>query len=122
MLRLNLNKKTIRTTGADGTKNVKIMVSSKYLINFWRTFEIPLFNDEINLMLTGSKNCIRSNAAANQDTEFAISDTKLYIPVVTSSALDNAKLLQQLKPGFKRTVNWNQYQSKVTTHVPLIFR
>ena len=31
------------------------------------------------------------------------------------STQDNAKLLQQLKSGFKRTTNWNEYQSKITT-------
>ena len=46
---------------------------------------------------------------------FAITDTKLYIPVVTLSTPDNAKLPEQLKSGFKRTINWNKYQSKVLT-------
>ena len=39
---------------------------------------------------------------------------KLYVPVVTLSTQDNAKLLQQLKLVFKRTINWNKYQSKLT--------
>ena len=51
---------------------------------------------------------------ANQIPTFTITGTKLYVPVVTFSTPDNAKLLQQLKPGFKRTINWNKYQSKVT--------
>ena len=41
-----------------------------------------------------------------------MTDTKLFVPVVTLSTQDNAKLLQQLKSGFKRTINWNKYQSK----------
>ena len=41
---------------------------------------------------------------------FAITDTKLYVPVITLSTQDNAKLLQQLKSGFKGTFNWNNYQ------------
>ena len=41
----------------------------------------------------------------NQEPTFTITDTKLYIPVVTSSTQDNAKLLKQLKPGFKRTID-----------------
>ena len=49
---------------------------------------------------------------ANQGTKFSITNTKLYVPVVTLSTQDNAKLLEQLKPGFKRTVNSNKYQSK----------
>ena len=35
-----------------------------------------------------------------------MTDTKLYVPVVTLSTQDNAKLLDQLKSGFKRTINW----------------
>ena len=30
------------------------------------------------------------------------------------STQDNAKLFQQLESGFKKTINWNKYQSKVT--------
>ena len=48
----------------------------------------------------------------NQGTTFTITDTKLYVPVVTLSIQYNAKLLEQLKSGFKRTINWNKYQSK----------
>ena len=43
-----------------------------------------------------------------------MTDTKLCAPVVTLSTQDNAKLLQQLKSGFKRTINWNKYHPKVT--------
>ena len=71
------------------------MVSLKYLSDFWRTLAMSLINREINVILTWSKNCVISNAAANQDTTFAITDTKLYIPVVTLSTQDNAKLWQQ---------------------------
>ena len=73
------------------------MAPLKHLSNFCRTFEMLLISCEINLMLTWSKICIISNAASNQDTEFAITDTRLYIPVVTLSTQDNVKLLQQLK-------------------------
>ena len=50
----------------------------------------------------------------NQCASFSINDTKLYVPIVTLSTQDNAKLLEQLKSGFKRTINWNRYQSKVS--------
>ena len=43
-----------------------------------------------------------------------ITDKNLYVPFVTLSTQDNMKLLQHLKSGFKRTINWNNYQSKVT--------
>ena len=49
------------------------------------------------------------NTAANQDITFAITDTKLYVPVVTISSEENEKVSQQLKSGFKRTINWNKY-------------
>ena len=48
-------------------------------------------------------------------TSFAITDTKICIPVMTLSTQDNTKLLQKLKSGFKRTINWNKRQSKVST-------
>ena len=41
-------------------------------------------------------------------------DTELYVTVVTLSTNDNVKLLDQLKCDFKRTINWNKYQSKET--------
>ena len=60
-----------------------------------------------------SANCvIVSTNVANQNATFAITDTKLYVPVVTLSTQDNTKLLQQLKSGFKRVINWNRYLSK----------
>ena len=45
---------------------------------------------------------------------FSITDTKLYVPIKTLSTQDNAKPLEQLKYGFKRTINWNKYQTKVS--------
>ena len=44
---------------------------------------------------------------------FTVADIKLYVLVVILSAQDNAKLLEQCKSGFKRTIDWNKYQSKV---------
>ena len=101
-------------TGDDGRKDVRIMVPLEYLTKFWRTLEIRLINYEINLVLTWSANCVISNTAANKAITFAITDTKLYVLVVTLSTDDNGKLLQQSKLGFKRTINWDKYQSKVT--------
>ena len=51
----------------------------------------------------------------NQSASFSINDTKLYVPVVTLSTQDNTKLLEQLKSVFKRTINWNKYQSRILT-------
>ena len=43
-----------------------------------------------------------------------ITDTKLYVPVVTLSRENNIKLLEQLKSEFKRTIKWNKYRSQMT--------
>ena len=53
----------------------------------------------------------------NRATTFAIINTKHYFPIVTLLTQCNAKLLRQLKSGFKRTSNWNKYHSKVWTQV-----
>ena len=72
---------------------------------------MPLINFEINFILVWSANCIIvSTAVANLVATFAIADTKRYVPVVTLWTPDNVKLLDQLKSGFKRTINWNKYQ------------
>ena len=89
------------------------MVPLKYLNNFWRTLEMPLINCEVELILTWSADCvIIYTDVANQNPTFAITETNLYVPVVTLSTQDNAKLLPQLKSGFKRTISWNKYLSK----------
>ena len=73
---------------------------------------MPLINCEINLTLTWFANCvIIYTNVANQNLTFEINQAKLFVPVVTLSTQDNAKLLQQLKPGFKRAVNCNKYFS-----------
>ena len=88
-------------------------VSLKYLSNFWRTLEMSLINYEIHLILIWSNNCVISSGPVA--TKFKITDAKFYVPVVTLSTQDTTKLLQQLKSGFKCTINWSKYQSKVTT-------
>ena len=79
------------TLNDGNTKDVEIMVPLKYLSNFWRTLEMPLINCEIELILTWSKDCVISSATG--ETKFAITETKLYVLVVTLSTEDNAKLL-----------------------------
>ena len=71
---------------------------------------MSLINCEINLILIWSDKYVLSNDT--KATTFAITDTKLYVPVVTLSTQDNAKLLEQLKSSFKRTINWNKYEPK----------
>ena len=74
---------------------------------------MPLINCEIELILDWSTNggIINTNNA-NQIPTFTITETDLYVPVVTLSTQDNSKLLPQLKNGFKRTITWNKYLIK----------
>ena len=103
-------KITGKTPHDDNEKDVEIMVPLKCLSRFWRTLEMPLINCEVNLILTWSSTCVitHSNGAGT----FPITDTKLYVPIVTLSTQENTKLLQQLKSGFKSVINWNKYLSK----------
>ena len=83
-------------TENNGTKDVQLMVTLKYLSNFWRTLEMLLFNCEFNLLLS----CfIMAGATEFEELTFTITYRKLYVPNVTLSAL-----LLQLKTGFKRTI------------------
>ena len=77
---------------------------------------MPLINSEINLILTWSDKCVL--LSDTKASTFAITNTKLYVPDVTLSTQNNAKLLQQLKSGFKRTINLDKYRSKVTMQAP----
>ena len=89
------------------------MVPLKYLRKFWRTLEMPLTNCEVELILAWSENCvIISTNVADQNPTFTMTETNLYVPVATLSTQDNAKLLPQLKSGFKRTISWNKYLAK----------
>ena len=78
------------------------MVPLKYLSNFSRTLEISLINCKINLVTTWSEDGAISSAT--RKTEFKITDTKLYVPVVTLLTQEKAKLLKQLS-----TKRQNQY-------------
>ena len=102
-------KITGKTPADRNTKNVEIIVPLKYSGNFWRILEMPLINCEVNLILTWSKDCVITNSTGAG--KFAITETKLYVPVVTLSTHHNAKLLQQLKSGFKRAIILNKYES-----------
>ena len=106
-------KITGKTPDDENTKNLKIVVPLKYLSNFWRTLEMPLINCKIILDLTWSKKCVISSAVGK--TEFAITDKKLYVPVVTLSTDYNVKQLKQLESDLKRTISWNKYQPQLKT-------
>ena len=104
----------------------------RYLSKSFRALDIPLINCEISLDLRWNKNCVltskatRNQIAAQDDkllvpainnptnAEFLITDCKLYVPVVTLSAGNENKLLEQLKTRFKITVLWNKYRSQIS--------
>ena len=93
---------------------------------------MPLINCEVSLALTWSKNCVltdittqtaraaqgdnpaREKIAAPTNTILKITDTKLYVPVVTLSIKDDNNFSEKLKSGFKRTIKWNKYGSEMT--------
>ena len=77
-------RKITGNTPDDGnTKDVEIIVPLKYLSNFGRTLEMSLINCEVNIILTWSKDCVI--ASSNGAGKFAITETKLYVPVVALS-------------------------------------
>ena len=98
-------KITGQTAANNNNSNIAggvFLVPLKYLSNFWRTPEMPLINCEIELILTCSADCIKIYTDVNnQVPTFTITETNLYVPVVTLSTQDNAKLLPQLKSGLK---------------------
>ena len=65
----------------------------KNLNTVWRALEMTWMNCEIYVIQNWSANSVISDTAANQDTTFAITDTKLYVPVVTLSSQGNVKWL-----------------------------
>ena len=100
----------IGNTETDGAKKgAKIAAPLKYLRNFWRSLEMPLINCKVELSLRWIENCVLTSAAVDANANntgadsatFKITDTKLYVPIVTLSAEDNAKLSKLLGKGFK---------------------
>ena len=74
---------------------------------------MSLINCEIEFILTWSRDCvIIYTNVDNQNPIFTITETNLYVPIVALSTQDNAKLLPQLKSGFKRAIRWNKYLAK----------
>ena len=68
-------------------------------------------NYGINVILNWSADGVNSSAVG--PTKFAITYAKLYVPIVTLSTWNNAKLLQQLKSGFEKTIIWNKHISRI---------
>ena len=87
----------------------KMAVPLKYLSNLWRSSEMPLIDCKVELSIRWYENCILSSAGTA--ATFAITDTKLYVPVVTLKTEGNAKLSKLLNEGFKRSIYWNKYKA-----------
>ena len=80
----------IGKTKNNETKNgVKVVAPLKYLINFWRSLEMPLINCKVEISLNWIENCMLTTATT---ATFKITGAKLYIPIVTLKTKDNTKL------------------------------
>ena len=74
---------------------------------------MPLINCEVELILNWSANCvIIYTNVNNQVPTFTITETNLYVPIVTLSTQDNEKFLRQLKSGFKKKISSNKCIAK----------
>ena len=78
---------------------------------------MPLINWEVYLDVNWFNEYV-ATPVANEGTTLSIIDTKLYVPVVTLSTYGDAKIFEQLKSGFKRTIYGNNYQPKVSPERP----
>ena len=85
---------------------------------------MPLINCKIHLELNWNNNCLMYGADTyaggdnvnNREATFKITSTKLYVTIVTLSTKDNVNLTKQLNEGgFKKSIFWNEYKSKIKT-------
>ena len=113
--------------GENEREDVTIAIPLKYLGNFWRSLDIPLINCEITLILSWYKEFVLVGrafrgppaTAANPfnsptSAKFEITDCKLYVLVVTLSAENDNKLLEQLKSGLRRSIKCHKYMSQMS--------
>ena len=91
-------------------KNIKIIVPLKYL-SFFRSVELPFINTKLYIELNWTKHSAMSTV--NGVTTLPITKTELHVPVVTLNTKNTKKLSQLLEGGFKRSVAWNEYKSKI---------
>ena len=109
-----------------GKIETEVVIPLKHLNNFWNSLNIPLINCEVELILIWCKKCVladmtRRNGQGDDPAvvpprglAFKITDTKLYVPVVTLSQENDIKLLEKLKSESKRTIKRNKYRSQMT--------
>ena len=118
---------TGKLEGNTTKKEAEIVVPLKFLSNFLRTLDMPVMDCEVNLILTWSESCLLTSKATRvavpaqggnpvvagidnpTNATFKITDTKLYVPVITLSTGNDKKLLKQLRTRFKRTIKWKKY-------------
>ena len=101
-------------------KNAKITLILKFLSNFCRSLEFSLINWKLELKLNCTQYCVlyanvNDDANGSPNIIFVITNTKLYVPVVTLSTKDNQKLSKLLNKGFDRTVYQNEHKTKRET-------
>ena len=92
-------------------KDVKIVVPLKYISNVFRSLELPSINTKLYIELNWKKFCVMSDNGGV--TSFQITKTELYAPVVTLNTKNSKKLSDLLRKGFKSSVFWNEYKSKI---------
>ena len=85
---------------------------------------MPLINCEVEIIPTWKKNCVlvdmtRKNAQGDNPAiipprglEFQLTDTKLYVPVVTLSKENDIKLLEKLNLDLKELLNGTSIDHK----------
>ena len=101
-------KTSINNNVVSGHKNVKIFVPLKYLSNFFRYLETPLVNCNLELTLEWSENCLLRTS--DDAITFKITNTRLFVPVVTLSINDNDIFLKKLKNKLTKRINWNSFK------------
>ena len=74
-----------------------------------------MINYKVKLKLKLTKHCVLiTGGVDNTDANliFTITDTKFYVPIVTSSAKNNQKLSKRLSKGFEKSVYCNDHKRK----------
>ena len=116
--------------------DAEVLAPLKYLSNFWRSLDLPLINCEVEIDLSWSKKCIKSEILvtpaiagnpnvrppfqareARQTTgaTFQLNNLKLCVSFIILSINGDIKFLENVKQGFKRTLSWSKYRSEITT-------
>ena len=102
-------------------RNATVVVTLKYLSNFWRSIKILLSTCKVELKCKWIKYCVFSAGGKENDINedananniiFTIKYTKFHVLVVTLSARDNQNLSELLRKVFEKSAFWNQYKTR----------